>query len=129
MSNNFEYNIYEERKAIQNNYFADAKKYYIRIAIGIFITVVSLVVALFTDGLTCATAFAGAYYAAFFAIRLHRLRVECDKDIQKALDNKKRYYKDKREREPSDTEWRCQKCGTINANFVGTCGCGNTKQG
>lgn len=129
MSNNFEYNIYEERKAIQNNYFADAKKYYIRIAIGIIITVVSLVVAFFTDGLTCATAFSGAYYAVFFAIRLHRLRVECDKDIQKALDNKKRYYKDKREREPSDTEWRCQKCGTINANSVGTCGCGNTKPG
>lgn len=129
MSNNFEYNIDEERKAIQNKYFAEGKKYYIRIEIGTIVAVVSLVVAFFTEGLTWPTASAGAYYAVVFAIRLHRLKVECEKDIQKALDNKKRYYKDKREREPSDTEWRCQKCGTINANFVGTCGCGNKKQG
>ena len=129
MSDSFEYNIDEERKAMENNYLIVAKKYYIRIAIGIIITVGSLVAAFFSNGLTCATAFGGAYIAVFFAIQLHRLRVERDKDIQKALVNKKCYYKDKRKREPSDTEWRCQKCGTINANYVGTCGCGYTKQG
>lgn len=30
-------------------------------------------------------------------------------------------------REPKENEWKCSKCGTINNNYVATCGCGNTK--
>ncbi len=26
-----------------------------------------------------------------------------------------------------DNEWKCSKCGSINQNYVGTCGCGQTK--
>lgn len=29
--------------------------------------------------------------------------------------------------EPSENEWRCPKCGKINQNYVGTCGCGEVK--
>ena len=25
-------------------------------------------------------------------------------------------------------EWKCSKCGAVNQNYVGTCGCGQTKQ-
>lgn len=28
---------------------------------------------------------------------------------------------------PSDS-WKCKKCGKINKNYCGTCGCGNTKE-
>ena len=28
------------------------------------------------------------------------------------------------EREPTEDEWKCEQCGKINMNFVGTCGCG-----
>ncbi len=28
------------------------------------------------------------------------------------------------ERQPSEFEWKCPKCGKINQNYVGTCGCG-----
>lgn len=30
-------------------------------------------------------------------------------------------------REPNNNEWKCPKCGKINQNYVGTCGCGETK--
>ena len=26
------------------------------------------------------------------------------------------------------SEWKCNKCGKINQNYVGTCGCGQTKE-
>lgn len=29
---------------------------------------------------------------------------------------------------PSKGEWKCQKCGKINSNYVGTCGCGQLKE-
>ncbi len=28
---------------------------------------------------------------------------------------------------PSENEWKCPKCGKINQNYVGTCGCGEIK--
>lgn len=28
---------------------------------------------------------------------------------------------------PGENEWKCKQCGRINQNYVGTCGCGNTK--
>ena len=31
------------------------------------------------------------------------------------------------EREPEQHEWKCPKCGKINQNYVGTCGCGELK--
>ncbi len=31
------------------------------------------------------------------------------------------------DREPGSNEWKCPKCGTIHQNYVGTCGCGETK--
>lgn len=31
------------------------------------------------------------------------------------------------DRKLAPNEWRCQKCGRANANYVGTCACGNTK--
>ncbi len=31
------------------------------------------------------------------------------------------------ERVAGPNEWQCSKCGTINQNYVGTCGCGQTK--
>lgn len=31
------------------------------------------------------------------------------------------------DRKLASNEWRCQKCGRANANYVGTCACGNTK--
>ena len=31
------------------------------------------------------------------------------------------------EREPEEHEWKCPKCGKINQNYVGTCGCGELK--
>lgn len=33
----------------------------------------------------------------------------------------------KKERVPSENEWKCPKCGKINQNYVGTCGCGEMK--
>ena len=27
----------------------------------------------------------------------------------------------------SSDSWKCKKCGNINKNYCGTCGCGNTK--
>lgn len=29
--------------------------------------------------------------------------------------------------EPADDEWKCSECGSINKNYVGTCGCGQKK--
>lgn len=29
---------------------------------------------------------------------------------------------------PSKGEWKCPKCGKINSNYVGTCGCGQLKE-
>ncbi len=29
---------------------------------------------------------------------------------------------------PMDDEWKCQNCGRINKNYVGTCGCGKRKE-
>lgn len=31
------------------------------------------------------------------------------------------------DKEPTETEWKCPKCGKINQNYVGTCGCGEVK--
>ena len=31
------------------------------------------------------------------------------------------------ERVPTENEWKCPKCGKINQNYVGTCGCGEGK--
>ena len=31
------------------------------------------------------------------------------------------------DREPLEYEWKCPKCGKINQNYVGTCGCGEAK--
>lgn len=31
------------------------------------------------------------------------------------------------DRKLGPNEWRCQKCGRVNADYVGTCACGNTK--
>ena len=28
---------------------------------------------------------------------------------------------------PTENEWKCPKCGKINQNYVGTCGCGTNK--
>ncbi len=33
----------------------------------------------------------------------------------------------KLEKEPAENEWKCPKCGSINQNYVGTCGCGEEK--
>lgn len=33
----------------------------------------------------------------------------------------------KAKKEPTTDEWKCPKCGKINANYVGSCGCGTTK--
>lgn len=33
----------------------------------------------------------------------------------------------KLEKEPTENEWKCPKCGNINQNYVGTCGCGEEK--
>ena len=33
----------------------------------------------------------------------------------------------KLEKEPTENEWKCPKCGKINQNYVGTCGCGEIK--
>lgn len=33
----------------------------------------------------------------------------------------------KLEKEPTENEWKCPKCGSINQNYVGTCGCGEVK--
>ena len=33
----------------------------------------------------------------------------------------------KPERVPTENEWKCPKCGKINQNYVGTCGCGESK--
>ncbi len=30
-------------------------------------------------------------------------------------------------KEPTENEWKCPKCGRINQNYVGTCGCGELK--
>ncbi len=35
--------------------------------------------------------------------------------------------KKKEEKKASANEWRCPKCGKINQNYVGTCGCGELK--
>ena len=35
--------------------------------------------------------------------------------------------KEEIEREPEEYEWKCPKCGKINQNYVGTCGCGEGK--
>lgn len=32
------------------------------------------------------------------------------------------------DREAGDNEWKCSFCRRVNANYVGTCGCGKTKQ-
>lgn len=32
------------------------------------------------------------------------------------------------EKEPTENEWKCPKCGSINQNYVGTCGCGQVKE-
>lgn len=29
--------------------------------------------------------------------------------------------------QPSSGEWKCSKCGKVNQNYVGTCGCGEVK--
>lgn len=34
----------------------------------------------------------------------------------------------KLEKEPTENEWKCPKCGSINQNYVGTCGCGQVKE-
>ena len=31
-------------------------------------------------------------------------------------------------KQPSENEWKCPKCGKINQNYVGTCGCGEVKK-
>lgn len=33
----------------------------------------------------------------------------------------------KKKGEPGDDEWKCPKCGRINANYTGTCACGERK--
>lgn len=33
----------------------------------------------------------------------------------------------KAKKEPTKDEWKCPKCGKINANYVGSCGCGTKK--
>lgn len=35
--------------------------------------------------------------------------------------------KDSTDREPEADEWKCSKCGRINKNYIGTCGCGTNK--
>lgn len=34
---------------------------------------------------------------------------------------------EKLEMKPTENEWQCPKCGRINQNYVGTCGCGEVK--
>lgn len=34
----------------------------------------------------------------------------------------------KLEKEPTENEWKCPKCGSVNQNYVGTCGCGQVKE-
>lgn len=34
---------------------------------------------------------------------------------------------EKVDKKPSGDEWKCPRCGKINANYVGSCGCGQTK--
>lgn len=34
----------------------------------------------------------------------------------------------KLEKEPTENEWKCPKCGSINQDYVGTCGCGQVKE-
>lgn len=43
--------------------------------------------------------------------------------IHTAIDN----IQSKVKKEPSENEWKCSKCGNINQNYVGTCGCGEEK--
>lgn len=44
-------------------------------------------------------------------------------NIHTAVDN----IQSKLKKEPSENEWKCPKCGRINQNYVGTCGCGEVK--
>ncbi len=39
----------------------------------------------------------------------------------------KQEEKEEVEAEPTENEWKCPVCGTINQNYVGTCGCGETR--
>lgn len=34
----------------------------------------------------------------------------------------------KLEKEPTENEWKCPKCGSVNQSYVGTCGCGQVKE-
>ena len=43
--------------------------------------------------------------------------------IHTAINN----FQSKMKKEPSENEWKCPKCGSINQNYVGTCGCGEVK--
>lgn len=39
----------------------------------------------------------------------------------------KQEEKEEVEAEPTENEWKCPVCGTINQNYVGTCGCGEAR--
>lgn len=48
-----------------------------------------------------------------------------DRNSEKS--NQTNYINNSVSRTPSTNEWKCYKCGKINQNYVGTCGCGETK--
>ena len=44
--------------------------------------------------------------------------------FRQTIEEKRQAYQN---REPSANEWKCPACGTVNQNYVGTCGCGARK--
>lgn len=53
--------------------------------------------------------------------------LETDKSLNNYIQNGVNSIYSKLKKEPSENEWKCPKCGKINQNYVGTCGCGEVK--
>lgn len=53
--------------------------------------------------------------------------VNTDKPLNDYIQTAVNSIHNKIDKKPTETEWKCPKCGKINQNYVGTCGCGEVK--
>lgn len=112
----------------------------VRIYIGFFLGVTLLILIMFLFQLWALFEVGALFYLFFYigaglgATKACRIYEEqCKQEYLEKEHLKKEYLekeirKTKETREAVPNEWRCAKCGKINQSYVGTCGCGLTRQ-